>query len=319
MCKIDYNCLCAKLPSALDDILDRYAAFLEMEPDGDSAYLFGPRGKIDRPLEMSGYSQACKRAFQAHSPGGQEISPKSLRSSFIVWLRDNTSAPEILRAAAHAQKHSERRQGSDSYDTERDTRLVQAAYDFNLAFVTANYAVSVSAAASSAPSAPSVLSLVRCNYSPCFAMATESLLVCSYSAGCSKVYHKSCALHADCPESSLCCQLCLPSVGQAGGSAAAGNGAAAETEDDSDEEHDRLVDDDEPWVTIPGPFTVRRQPDRLQPKGATTQWRAYVCTVGFNPVDRRTLSPAAGAQVRSARGRQRRGSDSQPPKWLGHE
>ena len=34
-----YGPFCAKLPSALDDILDRYAAFLEMEPDGDSALL----------------------------------------------------------------------------------------------------------------------------------------------------------------------------------------------------------------------------------------------------------------------------------------
>ena len=70
-----YGPFCAKLPSALDDILDRYAAFLEMEPDGDSAYLFGPRGKIDRPLEMSGYSQACKRAFQAHSRVGRRSRP----------------------------------------------------------------------------------------------------------------------------------------------------------------------------------------------------------------------------------------------------
>ena len=33
------------------------------------------------------------------------------------------------QAAAHAQKHSERRQQSESYDTERDTRLVKAAFD----------------------------------------------------------------------------------------------------------------------------------------------------------------------------------------------
>lgn len=279
-----YGPFCAKLPAALDDILDRYAAFLAMEPEGDSAYLFGPRGKIDRPLEMSGYSQACKRAFQLHSPGGQEISPKSLRSSFIVWLRDNTSAPEILRAAAHAQKHSERRQASDSYDTERDTRLVQAAYDFNLAFVTANYAVPVSAAA--APSSPSVLSQVKCNYPECFAMATESLMVCSYSAGCSKLFHKSCALAAGCPGSALCCQFCLPSVGQAGGSAAAGDGAAAESDDDGDEEDEEEhgLADDEPWVVIPGPFAIRRQPYRAQIRGPSTQW-AYACKMTVDPFD----------------------------------
>ena len=57
-----------------------------------------------------------------------------------TWLRDSTDCPEVLRSAAHAQKHSERRQGSDSYDVERDTRLCKAAYDFNIAFVTANFA-----------------------------------------------------------------------------------------------------------------------------------------------------------------------------------
>ena len=72
-----------------------------MEPDGDSAYLFGPRGKIDRPLEMSGYSQLCKRAFQAHSPGNQEISPKSLRSSFIVWVLYGRRTHDLLTMLQH--------------------------------------------------------------------------------------------------------------------------------------------------------------------------------------------------------------------------
>jgi hypothetical protein len=35
----------------------------------------------------------------------------------------------VAQAAAHAQKHSERRQQSESYDQERDTRLVKAAFD----------------------------------------------------------------------------------------------------------------------------------------------------------------------------------------------
>ena len=38
----------------------------------------------------------------------------------------------IAQAAAHAQKHSERRQQSESYDQERDTRLVKAAFDCTL-------------------------------------------------------------------------------------------------------------------------------------------------------------------------------------------
>ena len=63
------------------------------------------------------------------------IAPKTLRSIFITWLRNNTSAPEILKSAAHAQKHSEARQASEDYDQQADDRLVKAAYDFNLKFI----------------------------------------------------------------------------------------------------------------------------------------------------------------------------------------
>ena len=40
----------------------------------------------------------------------------------------------MLKAAAHAQKHSVARQGGPEYDQEADDRLVKAAYDFNLKF-----------------------------------------------------------------------------------------------------------------------------------------------------------------------------------------
>ena len=52
----------------------------------------------------------------------------------LRWLRDSTDAPDVLKAAAHAQKHSLDRQGSSDYDQEADDRLVKAAYDFNLNF-----------------------------------------------------------------------------------------------------------------------------------------------------------------------------------------
>ena len=95
----------AKLPSQLDEVLDRYTSALETEgPGGDEAYLFSPRTATDRPLETSAFTMAVKRAFKKHSPAKQEVSPKVLRSSFIVWLRDSTTAPEVLKAAAHAQK-----------------------------------------------------------------------------------------------------------------------------------------------------------------------------------------------------------------------
>ena len=123
----------AKLLSELDGVIERYASLLELEPGSDEgAYLFGSNGAIDRPFEMSGFTQAVRRAFKKHSPNKQEISPKVLRSSFITWLRDSTDCPSILKAAAAAQKHSEQRQGSDSYDAERDTRLVKAAVKSSL-------------------------------------------------------------------------------------------------------------------------------------------------------------------------------------------
>ena len=75
---------CAQLPSQLDSILDAYALALELDgPGGNEAYLFSPRMVTDRPLESSAYTQAVKRAFKKFSPGGREISPKTLRSSFM--------------------------------------------------------------------------------------------------------------------------------------------------------------------------------------------------------------------------------------------
>jgi integrase len=109
-----------ELPVSLNDIIDAYRDLLTLEPGGDAAYLFSPNDCLDRPLESSAWNAAVKRMFKKHF--GQEISPKALRSSFITWLRDSTSCPEVLKSAAHAQKHSERRQSSDSYDAERDTR-----------------------------------------------------------------------------------------------------------------------------------------------------------------------------------------------------
>ena len=35
-----------------------------------------------------------------------------LAQVFITWLRDSTSAPDVLKSAAHAMKHSVQRQAS---------------------------------------------------------------------------------------------------------------------------------------------------------------------------------------------------------------
>ena len=64
-------------------------------------------------------------------------------------------APDVLKSAAHAMKHSEQRQASGDYDQEADDRLVRAAYDFNLAFA-ANYVADASGAAAGSSSAAAV-------------------------------------------------------------------------------------------------------------------------------------------------------------------
>ena len=98
-----YGPYCTALPDALTPLLDRYADMLALEGEGgDEAYLFGPNHALDRPYESAGWSMFVKRAFAKHSPSGQEVAPKVLRSSFITWIRGETTCPAVLKAAAHA-------------------------------------------------------------------------------------------------------------------------------------------------------------------------------------------------------------------------
>ena len=128
-----YGPFAASLPAELTAILDRYAIALELEIGGENAYLFHPpHGSNDRPMESAAWTGWVKRLFKRHH--GEEVAPKTLRSSFITWLRGQDAAPQILKSAAHAMKHSEARQASSDYDQESDDRLVKAAYEFNLTF-----------------------------------------------------------------------------------------------------------------------------------------------------------------------------------------
>ena len=111
----------ASLPDALTPILNKYAITLEFELGGDQAFLFHPpNGSNDRAMESSAWTGWVKRLFKHHH--GAEVAPKTLRSVFITWLRDQTTTPEILKSAAHAMKHSEQRQASTDYDQESDDR-----------------------------------------------------------------------------------------------------------------------------------------------------------------------------------------------------
>ena len=74
-----YGPFAASLPSALTPILDKYASVLEMEPSGDSAFLFHPpQSGIDRSMEPSAWTAWVKRLFKRWH--GTEIAPKTLRS-----------------------------------------------------------------------------------------------------------------------------------------------------------------------------------------------------------------------------------------------
>jgi hypothetical protein len=96
-----YGPFAASLPDALTPILNKYSEALKWEVGGDTAYLFHPpNGQNDRPMESSAWCGWVKRLFKRHH--GTEVAPKTLRSVFITWLRDNTSAPEVLKSAAHA-------------------------------------------------------------------------------------------------------------------------------------------------------------------------------------------------------------------------
>ena len=150
-----YGPFAAKLPEELNAVLDAYAAVLALEWGGSHAYLFHPlRGDLDRPLSSSEWTAYIRRLFKKWH--GTEIAPKTLRSIFITWLRDSTDCPDVLKSAAHAMKHRPEMQADGTYDANADTRLVKAAYDFNLSFAAQYTAAEVPAVASeSTPAAAS--------------------------------------------------------------------------------------------------------------------------------------------------------------------
>ena len=98
-----YGPFAAKLPDALTPVLDAYAVALELSaPEFDEAYIFYPptATKPDRALESSAWTQYVRKLFGRLT--GTEIAPKTLRSIFITWLKENTDCPAILKSAAHA-------------------------------------------------------------------------------------------------------------------------------------------------------------------------------------------------------------------------
>ena len=51
-------------------------------------------------MESSAWTNYVRRLFEKLA--GTAIAPKTLRSIFITWLKENTDCPEVLKSAAHA-------------------------------------------------------------------------------------------------------------------------------------------------------------------------------------------------------------------------
>ncbi len=60
--------------------------------------------------------------------------PKTLCAFFISWLKGQTDAPDVLKAAATAMRHKEDTQASSRCDVEAHDRLVNAAVEYAMAF-----------------------------------------------------------------------------------------------------------------------------------------------------------------------------------------
>jgi hypothetical protein len=323
----------ASLPVALNGVLDAYCAVLELEPGSDEGpYLFHPpQSKFDRPMEPSAWTGWVRRLFKRHH--GEEVAPKTLRSVFITWLRDSTDAPQILKSAAHAMKHSEQRQASSDYDQEADDRLVKAAYDFNLSFAnqfaTADSIGSGDAGSSS--SAPPPQPTRRCNFAACtFDPPTDGLRDC---ATCGAPHHHACSIKAGCEEAASLCAICLGqpafepmelaidddgagSLGDDGGMEQGEEENAQEAaETEEEEEAEALVDDG--WRSVPGgPFLARLMRPSRQPP-AQADWRRFYVTVAFDPIDT-PLSPGGFIRFLHVAGAPSNGITCRlPSSWLG--
>ena len=79
-------------------------------------YLFPVSNDFSRAVSASQWGSQIKAMFKRWS--GIEVTPKSLRSSYICWLKGATDAPDILQAAAKAMRHTDDTQASDRYDVE---------------------------------------------------------------------------------------------------------------------------------------------------------------------------------------------------------
>ena len=92
-------------------MLNAYTSLIELDgPEASEAYLFHPvTGDLTRPMESSPWTQYVRRLFGLLA--GTEITPKTLRTIFITWLREAADAPNVLKLAARACSRLEPHKG----------------------------------------------------------------------------------------------------------------------------------------------------------------------------------------------------------------
>ena len=90
---------------------------LEFDTVEGDPYLFSPAGDVSRAMTSSQWSAYAKGIVKRWT--GVAAPPKTMRASFITYMKDHTDCPKILSAAARAMKHKGETQGSDHYDSAR--------------------------------------------------------------------------------------------------------------------------------------------------------------------------------------------------------
>ena len=86
------------------EVLGLYLRDLQYDAVEDEApYLFHPQRDTRRCVVSSQWTGIVKATFLKHA--GKGVSPKSLRSSFVTFIRDSEAAPEVLKSAANAMRH----------------------------------------------------------------------------------------------------------------------------------------------------------------------------------------------------------------------
>ena len=86
------------MSSLLTEPLNLHIAQLTYDAiDSETPYLFYPTSSNDttRCLPSSQWSSTVKAAFLKHA--SKATPPKTLRASFVTWIRDEEAAPEVLK------------------------------------------------------------------------------------------------------------------------------------------------------------------------------------------------------------------------------